>query len=82
MLAVPGHTSGSIALHLPRHGVLITGDTVAEHEGQAILGPFDADRGGAWTSLQRLASLDVDVACPAPRHRPLRQPAVTCQRIQ
>jgi glyoxylase-like metal-dependent hydrolase (beta-lactamase superfamily II) len=64
VLAVPGHTPGSIALHLPRHGVLITGDTVAEREGGAILGPFNTDRAGAWASLQRLASLDVEVACP------------------
>ena len=26
---VPGHTHGSIALHLPQHGVLFTGDAVA-----------------------------------------------------
>jgi glyoxylase-like metal-dependent hydrolase (beta-lactamase superfamily II) len=27
----PGHTDGSIALHLPGPRVLFTGDTVAEH---------------------------------------------------
>jgi glyoxylase-like metal-dependent hydrolase (beta-lactamase superfamily II) len=64
VLGVPGHTPGSIALHLPRHGVLITGDTVAEHQGRAILGPFNTDRARAWASLQRLAALDVEVACP------------------
>jgi glyoxylase-like metal-dependent hydrolase (beta-lactamase superfamily II) len=63
VLAVPGHTPGSIALHLPRHRVLITGDTVAEHRGQVVLGPFNTDRAGAWASLQRLAALDVEVAC-------------------
>ena len=63
VLGVPGHTPGSIALHLPRHGVLITGDTVAEHQGQVVLGPFNTDRPGAWTSLQRLAALDVEAAC-------------------
>ena len=63
VLGVPGHTSGSIALHLPQHGVLITGDTVAEHQGQVVLGPFNTDRAGAWASLQRLASVDVEVAC-------------------
>jgi glyoxylase-like metal-dependent hydrolase (beta-lactamase superfamily II) len=64
VLGVPGHTPGSIALHLPEHGVLITGDTVAEYQGQAILGPFSTDRAQAWADLQRLATLDVAVACP------------------
>ena len=64
VLGVPGHTPGSIALHLPEHGVLITGDTVAEYQGQVILGPFSTDRAQAWADLQRLATLDVAVACP------------------
>ena len=63
VLGTPGHTPGSIALHLPQHGVLITGDTVAEHQGQVVLGPFNTDRASAWASLQRLAALDVEVAC-------------------
>jgi glyoxylase-like metal-dependent hydrolase (beta-lactamase superfamily II) len=79
VLGVPGHTPGSIALHLPRHGVLITGDTVAEHQGQAILGPFNTDRAGAWASLQRLAALDVAIACPGHGH-PLRPNAATALR--
>lgn len=29
VLSIPGHTAGSIAIHLPRHGVLFAGDTVA-----------------------------------------------------
>ncbi|SHG47290.1 MBL fold metallo-hydrolase [Geodermatophilus nigrescens] len=63
-VAVPGHTPGSLAVHLPAAGVLITGDTVAEHEGGLVLGPFNADRGRAWDSLQRLAGLEADVVCP------------------
>jgi glyoxylase-like metal-dependent hydrolase (beta-lactamase superfamily II) len=63
VFSVPGHTPGSIALHLPDTGVLLTGDTIAEHEGAAILGPFNTDRKQAWRSLQRLAALDVDIAC-------------------
>jgi glyoxylase-like metal-dependent hydrolase (beta-lactamase superfamily II) len=63
VLSVPGHTPGSIALHLPASGLLITGDTIGEHQGQVILGPFTIDRHGAWRSLQQLASLDVEVAC-------------------
>jgi glyoxylase-like metal-dependent hydrolase (beta-lactamase superfamily II) len=63
VIGTPGHTPGSIALHLRRHGVLITGDTVAEHQGQVVLGPFNTDRSGAWASLQRLAALDVEATC-------------------
>lgn len=63
VLSVPGHTPGSIALHLPAAGVLITGDTIAEHQGEVVLGPFNTDRDAAWRSLQRLAALDIDVAC-------------------
>lgn len=29
VLPIPGHTDGSIAIHLPHHGVLFAGDTVA-----------------------------------------------------
>lgn len=47
ILAVPGHTPGSIALLLPDHGLLLTGDTVAEHQGAVVLGPFNVDREGA-----------------------------------
>jgi glyoxylase-like metal-dependent hydrolase (beta-lactamase superfamily II) len=28
VVSIPGHTPGSIAVHLPEHGVLFTGDTV------------------------------------------------------
>ena len=52
-----------MALHLPIHGVLFTGDTIAEGGGQALLGPFDVDRDQAWESLHRQADLDVEVAC-------------------
>jgi glyoxylase-like metal-dependent hydrolase (beta-lactamase superfamily II) len=62
VLAVPGHTPGSLALLLPDHGLLLTGDTVAEHQGAVVLGPFNVDREGAWTSLQRLADLEPEVA--------------------
>ncbi len=64
VVAVPGHTPGSIAVHLPAAGVLITGDTVAESDGRLILGPFNVDRASAWASLQRLAGLEPDVVCP------------------
>lgn len=61
----PGHTDGSIALHLPEHGVLFTGDAVAASplDGSVMLGVFNLDRSRAVASFQRLATLDVDVAC-------------------
>ncbi|MER6983329.1 MBL fold metallo-hydrolase [Streptomyces carpinensis] len=61
----PGHTHGSIALHLPRHGVLFTGDAVAASpvDGAVVLGVFNLDRALAIASFRRLATLDVDVAC-------------------
>ncbi|MEU1090320.1 MBL fold metallo-hydrolase [Streptomyces sp. NPDC005892] len=63
VLHVPGHTPGSIALHLPSSGVLFPGDIVATAEGRAILGPFNVDREQAIASFRRLASLEVEVVC-------------------
>jgi len=63
-IAVPGHTPGSLALYLPRHQVLFTGDAVARRQdGTVICGVFNVDRARAAASLRRLATLDVTVAC-------------------
>lgn len=62
VLAIPGHTEGSIAIHLPAYGVLFTGDTVANVES-VMLGVFNQDRERAVASFQRLATLDVETAC-------------------
>lgn len=62
VLAVPGHTQGSIALHLPAHGVLLTGDTVAEHGGRVIPGVFNLDREQTLASMRRLAGLNITIA--------------------
>ncbi|MFF8640345.1 MBL fold metallo-hydrolase [Streptomyces sp. NPDC015345] len=59
VVAVPGHTDGSIALHLPGPRALFTGDAVA-NVGQTMLGVFNTDRARAIASLRRLAELDVD----------------------
>jgi glyoxylase-like metal-dependent hydrolase (beta-lactamase superfamily II) len=48
---------------LPEHGVLFTGDTVAETQGTVMLGVFNLDRERAAESFCRLAGLDTDVAC-------------------
>ncbi|MER6444899.1 MBL fold metallo-hydrolase [Streptomyces venezuelae] len=58
----PGHTDGSIGIHLPRHGVLFTGDCVAA-VGPLMLGVFNVDRPRAITTFTRLASLAPSVAC-------------------
>jgi len=63
VVSTPGHTDGSIALYLPEPGVAFTGDIVAEHGGQVMLGVFNLDRGLTTSSFRRLADLDVDVAC-------------------
>jgi glyoxylase-like metal-dependent hydrolase (beta-lactamase superfamily II) len=62
ILSIPGHTGGSIAIHLPRHGVLFTGDTIA-NVGTVMLGTFNQDRAQTVASFQRLAGLDVETAC-------------------
>jgi glyoxylase-like metal-dependent hydrolase (beta-lactamase superfamily II) len=62
ILAIPGHTEGSIAIHLPRHGVLFTGDTIA-NVGTVMLGTFNQDRARTVASFHRLATLDIETAC-------------------
>jgi glyoxylase-like metal-dependent hydrolase (beta-lactamase superfamily II) len=62
VLAIPGHTEGSIAVHLPEHGVLFAGDTIA-NVGSVMLGVFNQDRARAVASFKRLAALDVATAC-------------------
>lgn len=58
----PGHTPGSIGIHLPRHGVLFTGDCIAG-VGQVMLGVFNVDHEQARASFRRLAALAPAVAC-------------------
>ncbi|MGA8113403.1 MAG: MBL fold metallo-hydrolase [Actinocatenispora sp.] len=58
----PGHTAGSIAIHLPRHGVLFAGDTVATIQ-RVGLGVFHVDRAGAMASMRGLAELAPHVLC-------------------
>jgi glyoxylase-like metal-dependent hydrolase (beta-lactamase superfamily II) len=62
ILAIPGHTEGSVAIHLPSHGVLFTGDTVA-NVGTVMLGTFNQDRTRTVASFKRLAALESDTAC-------------------
>ena len=44
-IPVPGHTRGSVALYLPRHQVLFTGDAAARSpDGTVTCGVFNVDR--------------------------------------
>lgn len=62
MVHAPGHTPGSIGIHLPHHGVLFTGDCVAG-VGQVMLGFFNIDRPQAVASFRRLAALEPATVC-------------------
>ena len=66
VIHTPGHTPGSIALHLPTEGLLICGDAITRRGNR--LGPpprpFTRDMEQAITSLRRLAELDFEVLCP------------------
>ncbi|MCX4091953.1 MBL fold metallo-hydrolase [Nocardia sp. alder85J] len=63
VLAVPGHTEGSMALHLPRHRVLFTGDTLANVRGATMAGVFNLDSTAVEVAAHRLTDLDADVVC-------------------
>lgn len=65
VVGAPGHTDGSLGIHLPERGVLFTGDAVAVSplDGQVMLGVFNLDRARALASFRKLAALDAEVAC-------------------
>jgi glyoxylase-like metal-dependent hydrolase (beta-lactamase superfamily II) len=63
-IAVPGHTPGSVAVYLYRHGVLFVGDAAARRQdGTVTCGMFNVNRAQAARSLRRLAGLPITVAC-------------------
>ncbi len=63
VIGAPGHTDGSIAVHVPSQRLLFTGDSVAASpSGRVILGPFNVDREQAIATFRALADLDVDTA--------------------
>ena len=61
----PGHTSGSISIHLPRRGLLMVGDALEHRRGRLGLpsSHFTADMERAKCSIRKLAQLDFDVLC-------------------
>lgn len=63
-VSAPGHTPGSVAIHVPEERVLFTGDTVARlDDGRVILGVFNVDPPLAAETFTRLAALDTEIAC-------------------
>lgn len=62
VLLLPGHTPGSLALHLPRLDTVLTGDTVAELDGEVVLGVFDVDRDETRRSALRIAATGAGTA--------------------
>jgi glyoxylase-like metal-dependent hydrolase (beta-lactamase superfamily II) len=71
---VPGHTPGSIAVHLPEELMVFLGDAAANVNGAAVAGFFNVDREQAVSSFRRLAELDFTIACFG-HGRPLRDDA-------
>jgi glyoxylase-like metal-dependent hydrolase (beta-lactamase superfamily II) len=66
---VPGHTPGSVALHVPSHDTLFVGDALATKavttgEVGPRLAPFSADPAEALASLARLERIDAAVVLP------------------
>jgi glyoxylase-like metal-dependent hydrolase (beta-lactamase superfamily II) len=59
VVAMPGHTQGSVAFHFPEIGVLFTGDALVTHEDLVgHTGPTLVSRGFTNDSAAALASLD------------------------
>lgn len=59
IIATPGHTDGSIAVHLVSHGILFTGDTIA-NVGDVTLGVFNRDRARTVESFRTLTEIDCE----------------------
>jgi glyoxylase-like metal-dependent hydrolase (beta-lactamase superfamily II) len=67
----PGHTHGHVALHLPEHGVLISGDALVTHDPytgrtgpRIVSGAATADSRQAIASLQALAETGAQTVLP------------------
>jgi glyoxylase-like metal-dependent hydrolase (beta-lactamase superfamily II) len=63
VIHIPGHTPGSIGLHIPRLSTVILGDAAARFQGHLIVGAFNADPPQAVASVRKIAALDFEVAC-------------------
>jgi glyoxylase-like metal-dependent hydrolase (beta-lactamase superfamily II) len=63
VVAIPGHTRGSIAVLLAERGVLFTGDSIASSDSGPILGPFNLNTADAVAAVRKQAQLDFEIAC-------------------
>jgi glyoxylase-like metal-dependent hydrolase (beta-lactamase superfamily II) len=69
VIALPGHSPGSAALHVPQLDALFIGDGFATkavttgEEGPQIA-PFSSDRQGALASLSRLDGVEAGLVLP------------------
>jgi glyoxylase-like metal-dependent hydrolase (beta-lactamase superfamily II) len=91
VIAIPGHTPGSVAFHLPTQGTVFTGDALVTHDGligrtgtgPQIIGPvFTHDTAQAKASLKALTSLDAGLVLPGhgdPFHGPIADAAAQAQ---
>ncbi|GAC1668839.1 MAG: MBL fold metallo-hydrolase [Candidatus Limnocylindrales bacterium] len=69
VIHVPGHTPGSVALHVPSHDAVFMGDaisTLAVTTGRTgpMIAPFTADIAQALSSLDRLAGIEASWVLP------------------
>jgi glyoxylase-like metal-dependent hydrolase (beta-lactamase superfamily II) len=63
IVAIPGHTRGSIAVLLPKRGVLFTGDSIASTDSAPVLGPFNLNTADAVAAVRKQAQLYFEIAC-------------------
>ena len=69
VIHLPGHTPGSVAVHVPAVDALFVGDALTTHDvltgaEEPRLAPFTIDREGALTSLARLSGIDAGWVLP------------------
>ncbi len=69
VIAVPGHTPGSAALHLRGHDAVFVGDALATHavttgERGPRIAPYCADRAAALDSLGKLEVIEASLVLP------------------
>ena len=77
----PGHTPGSISVHVPGRGLLMVGDALEHRRGRLGLpsSHFTTDMAQAKRSIRKLAALDFDVLCFS-HFPPIRKRAATVLR--
>jgi glyoxylase-like metal-dependent hydrolase (beta-lactamase superfamily II) len=64
VLHLPGHTPGSIGLHIPQERLFIAGDVIAHRFGLHLPArDYTVDLEQESQSIKKLAALDFDVIC-------------------